>query len=184
MSLTCDYSSPRSDGHAVSQVTCARVQVPLGHEPFGHDAMLPVLRLTRPKRACRFCAAGSWLVGWAGSFRLSGSGRAWRAIDGLAGLCRRYCLRGRADQPLGGGSLRRRGAGRGHRPVRRDGPATPTTAPAVVHRMNPSAAVTGHHRSQKSWSARSRYYAQLVGLGPATPHLRSVLSRWNDGRAV
>ena len=51
MSLTCDYSSPRSDGDANSQVTGARVQVPLGHEPFGHDAMLPVSRLTRPRRA-------------------------------------------------------------------------------------------------------------------------------------
>jgi hypothetical protein len=53
MSLTCGYSSPRSDGHANSQVTGTRVQVPLGHEPFGHGAMLPVLRLTRPRRADR-----------------------------------------------------------------------------------------------------------------------------------
>jgi len=51
MSLTCGYSSPRSDGDANSQVTGARVQVPLGHEPFGHDAMLPALRLTGPRRA-------------------------------------------------------------------------------------------------------------------------------------
>ena len=53
MSLTCGYSSPRSDGDANSQVTGARVQVPLGHEPFGHDAMLPALRLTGPRRADR-----------------------------------------------------------------------------------------------------------------------------------
>lgn len=53
MSLTCGYSSPRSDGHANSQVTGARVQVPLGHGPFGHEAMLPVLRLTRSRRADR-----------------------------------------------------------------------------------------------------------------------------------
>ncbi len=61
MSLTCGYSSPRSDGDTNSQVTGARVQVPLGHEPFGHDAMLPALRLTRPRRACRLFAS---LRGW------------------------------------------------------------------------------------------------------------------------
>jgi hypothetical protein len=54
MSLTCDYSSLRSDGHANSQSTGARVQVPLGHEPLGHDATLPVLRLTKPRRAADY----------------------------------------------------------------------------------------------------------------------------------
>jgi hypothetical protein len=39
MSLTCGYSSARSDRHANSQVTGVRVQVPLGHEPLGHGAV-------------------------------------------------------------------------------------------------------------------------------------------------
>ena len=51
MSLTCGYSYPRSDGNANPQVMGARVQVPLGHEPFGHGPMLPVLR--RPAKARR-----------------------------------------------------------------------------------------------------------------------------------
>ena len=55
MSLTCGYSSPRSNGRTNSQVTGVRVQVPLGHKPFGHGAMLPVLRLAGPRRACRLC---------------------------------------------------------------------------------------------------------------------------------
>jgi hypothetical protein len=53
MPLTCGYSSPRSDGRANPQVTGVRVQVPLGHEPFGQSAMLPVLRLTGSGRAER-----------------------------------------------------------------------------------------------------------------------------------
>jgi hypothetical protein len=36
MALTCGYSSPRSTGQANPQVTEVRVQVPLGHKPFGH----------------------------------------------------------------------------------------------------------------------------------------------------
>ena len=44
--------------------------------------------------------------------------------------------------------------------------ATPTTAPAVVHRMTRAAAVTRHRRSRRSWSAQFRYHAQLVSLGP------------------
>jgi hypothetical protein len=36
MALSCGYSSPRSDCRTYSQVTGARVHVPLGHEPFGH----------------------------------------------------------------------------------------------------------------------------------------------------
>ena len=36
MALTCGYSSPRSTGRTNQQVTEVRVQVPLGHKPFGH----------------------------------------------------------------------------------------------------------------------------------------------------
>ena len=46
-------SSPRSNGKANPQVTAARVKVPLGHEPFGHDKMPPRLRVTGPRRAGR-----------------------------------------------------------------------------------------------------------------------------------
>jgi hypothetical protein len=46
--------------------------------------------------------------------------------------------------------------------------AIPTTAPAIVHLTTQSAAITGHHQEQKSWSMRSNHYAQLVGLGPRT----------------
>jgi len=53
MSLTCGYSSPRSDGHANPQITGVRVQVPPGHERFAHGAMRPVLRLSVPRRAGR-----------------------------------------------------------------------------------------------------------------------------------
>jgi hypothetical protein len=48
MTLTCCYSSLKSDGRAYSQVTGARVHVPLGHEPFGRDAMPPALALIGP----------------------------------------------------------------------------------------------------------------------------------------
>ena len=47
--------------------------------------------------------------------------------------------------------------------------AIPTTAPAIVHLTTQSAAITGHHQEQKSWSMRSNHHAQLVGLGPRTP---------------
>ena len=61
MSLTCGYSYPKSDGHANQQVTDVQVQIPLRHEPFGHGAMPPVLRLTMLRRTCRLGAHENWV---------------------------------------------------------------------------------------------------------------------------
>jgi hypothetical protein len=140
MSLTCGYSSPRSDGDANSQVTGARVQVPLGHEPLGHDAMLPALRLTGPRRADLNklpnlrCLLTAELA--ARRCRTAGSGafsrRVWCCAEparlgvNVAGLLRRRffgaCLA--AAVPAGQGSLRVVRAGRLVRtgPDRPEGP--------------------------------------------------------------
>ena len=42
--------------------------------------------------------------------------------------------------------------------------AAPTTAPAVVHLMTRSAAITGHHQEQGSWSGRYNRHAQWSAL--------------------
>jgi hypothetical protein len=39
---------------------------------------------------------------------------------------------------------------------------------AVVHLITRSAAITGHHQQQKTWSVQLRHHAQLVGLAPRT----------------
>src|SRR5580698_4347311 len=44
MSPTCGCSFPRSGWCANQQVTGVEVEVPLGHEPFGHGTMPPVSR--------------------------------------------------------------------------------------------------------------------------------------------
>jgi hypothetical protein len=51
MSLTCANAFPVRAQHLTPQVKGTRVQVPLGHEPFGHAAMGPVLCLT-PHSKC------------------------------------------------------------------------------------------------------------------------------------
>jgi hypothetical protein len=192
MSLTCGYSSPRSDGDANSQVTGARVQVPLGHEPLGHDAMLPALRLTGPRRAdlnklpnlrCLLTAE----LAAARRCRTAGSGafsrRVWCCAEparlgvNVAGLLRRRffgaCLA--AAVPAGQGSLRVVRAGRLVRtgPDRPEGAAPVRPGPAASRR---AAGPAGSHlragRGQAHRAQRKRQEIRptvLRGRRPQDP---------------
>jgi hypothetical protein len=59
--------------------------------------------------------------------------------------------------------------------------ATPSTAPAVAQLMTRSAAILGTAHRKTSWSGRSRWHAQLVGLGPC--QRPSCGPRWWPGKS-